>query len=64
MTLNLIKPDDDSCDDIDVLLRVIEGLLVVLHQLTMNGSLTRLDVAVVNGAAAIADCVRRRHVGS
>jgi hypothetical protein len=64
MTLNLIKPDDDSCDDIDVLLRVVEGLLTVLHQLMMNGSLTRLDVAVVRGAASIADCVRRRHVGS
>jgi hypothetical protein len=64
MTLNLIKPDEDACDDLDVLLRVIDGLLTVLHQLMMNGSLTRLDVAVVRGAAAIADCVRRRHVES
>ena len=63
MTLNLIQPDDDSCDDVDVLLRVIDGLLAVLHQLKVNGSLTRLDVAVVRGAASIADCVRRRHIG-
>jgi hypothetical protein len=64
MTLNLIQPEEDGCDDVDVLLRVVEGLLTVLHQLTVSGSLTRTEVAVVNGASAIADCVRRRHVGS
>jgi hypothetical protein len=55
-----MKPDDD--DSIDILLRVIEGLLTILQQLRSSGVLSRMEIALINGAHAIADRVRRRHV--
>jgi hypothetical protein len=60
---NIIVSGRDQYGRLGVLLRVIEGLLTILHQLKTGGVLSRYEVALINGAAAIADCVRRRHVG-
>jgi hypothetical protein len=58
---NDVTPTEE--DDVGVLLRVIEGLLIILQQLKTSGALSRYEIAVINGGAAIADHVRRRHVG-
>jgi hypothetical protein len=63
MTKDLI-PADNGCDDVDALLRVIDGLLEILWQLKSPGALSRYEVAIISGGEAIADCIRRRHVGS
>jgi hypothetical protein len=57
---NDVSPTEE--DDVDALLRVIDGLLAILWMLKTAGVLSRYEAAVVSGGAAIADCIRRRHI--
>jgi hypothetical protein len=52
---------DDACNDVDVLVRVCEGLLVILTNLQHDGHLSRFEAAIVRGADAIVNCVKQRH---
>jgi hypothetical protein len=62
MKPHLVKPDDD--DDVDVLLRLLDGLFTILWQMKTAGHLSRYEIAVISAGNAIADRIRRRHVGS
>jgi hypothetical protein len=49
---------------VDVLLRLLDGLFTILWQMKTAGHLSRYEIAVISAGNAIADRVRRRHVGS